>query len=29
LRIAPDAADVPWRLEVASRKPVTVCGLTA
>jgi hypothetical protein len=27
LRIPPDGAGVPWRLQIASRKPVTVCGL--
>lgn len=29
LRIPRDGADLPWRLEIASRKPVTVCGLPA
>jgi hypothetical protein len=29
LRIPPDAANIPWRLQVASRKPLTVCGLGA
>ena len=27
LRIPRDGADVPWRLQIASRNPVTVCGL--
>jgi hypothetical protein len=27
LRIPPDGADVPWRLQIASRKTVEVCGL--
>jgi hypothetical protein len=27
LRIPPDGAGVPWKLQIASRKPVRVCGL--